>query len=130
VSLVVYTYLYDATVAWYAAQRYSAGRYVHFFAVTTLSSMALVNIGSLVALSAHWNAGWARQLIAAMDPLLVVLAGMGLLTTHILFSGWRRRALASQPSSAPPSRWIALAYIVLSVVVFMYTSSLLPLAHL
>lgn len=130
-SVVVYTYLYDAMVAWYAAQRYSAGRYVHFYAVTTLSSMALVNIGSLVALSAHWNAAWAITLIAAMDPLLLLLVGAGLLTVHVLFSRWRRRATASESKSnaALPSRWIALVYIVTSVTLFMYASSLLPVRH-
>jgi hypothetical protein len=104
-QILVYTYLYDTTVAWYMAQRYSAGPYVHLYAVTTLSSMALVNLGSLVAMSAYWKAVWASQLIAAMDSLLVTLVGAGLLAAHLLFSRWRRRASASrsESGSAPPS---------------------------
>src|SRR4051794_19268706 len=117
----MYSYLYDAMVAWYTAQRYSAGRYVHWYVVTTLSSMALVNFGSFVSLSAHWNAGWAMRLIALMDPLLMLLVGAGLLAAHLLFSRWRRHVNASRSATAPPSRWIALAYMVVSVVVFIYT---------
>jgi len=125
----MYSYLYDAMEDWYTAQRYSAGRYVHWYVVTTLSSMAFVNLASVVALSAHWNAAWAINLVAAMkDPWAFVLAGVGLLVAHLLFFRWRRRANATQlrSGSPPPSRWVALAYIVVSVTVFMYTSSLLP----
>jgi hypothetical protein len=66
--------------------------------------------------------------VKTRDPLLFALVGVGLLTANILFSKWRR-ARASQSSSEPPSRWIALGYIVVSVVIFMYTSSLLPVTH-
>jgi len=128
----VYTYLYDAMVAWYNAQRYSAGPYVHGYAVTTLTSMALVNMGSILALSAHWNAAWAVHLVGAMDPLLITLVGTGLLVAHILFSRWRRRRARpseSESDARSPSRWIALFYMVVSVAAFMYTSRLLPLAH-
>jgi hypothetical protein len=126
--IVVYTYLYDAMVAWYMAQRYSAGPYVRWYAVTTLTSMGFLNIGSVVAVSAHYKAVWAMHLMETRDPLLFALVGVGLLTANILFSKWRR-ARALQSSSAPPSRWIALGYIVVSVVIFMYTSSLLPVTH-
>ena len=116
----MYTYLYDAMVAWYMAQRYSAGPYVHYYAVTTLTSMGYLNIGSVVAVSAYSKAGWATRLIAAMDPLVLVLVGSGLLAANLLFSRWRRLASASQArSTSAPSRWIALVYIAVSVVVFM-----------
>ena len=93
--------------------------------------MALVNIGSLVAFSAHRKAVWAIKLIAAMDPLLIVLVGVGLITAHVLFSRWRRRTSASHSNSSAvqPSKWAALLYIVTSVAVFMYASSLLPVPH-
>jgi hypothetical protein len=64
-------------MAWYMAQQYSAGPYVHWYAVTTLTSMGYLNISSVVAVSAYCKAAWAIRLIAAMDPLLVTLVGAG-----------------------------------------------------
>jgi hypothetical protein len=123
VPKVVYSYLYDAMIAWYMAQRYSAGPYVHWYAITTLTSMGFLNVVSALAVSAHWEAVWAGRLIETRDPVLFVLPGVGLLSAHILFSKWRR-ARALQTRSLPPSRWLALGYIAVSVVIFMYTSSL------
>ena len=127
-SIVVYTYLYEAMIEWYRAQRYSAGPYVHWYAITTLTSMGFLNIGSVVAVSAHYKVVWATRIVETKDPLLFALLGVGLLTAHILYSKWRpARALRS--GSATPSRWIALFYMVVSVAAFMYTSRLLPLAQ-
>ncbi len=126
--IVVYSCLYDAMVAWYMAQRYSAGPYVHWYAITTLTSMGFLNVVSVLALSAHCGALWAERLIETRDPVLFVLAGVGLLSAHILFSKWRR-ARALQTSSLPPSRWLALGYIVASLVIFMYTSNLVHFAR-
>jgi hypothetical protein len=70
----VYSYLYDSMIAWYAAQKYSAGRHVHWYAVTTLTSMESLNLVSVIAVSAHWKAEWALRLLATMrDPLLFAL---------------------------------------------------------
>jgi hypothetical protein len=124
----MYAYLYDSMVTWYTRQNIG-GRYVHFYAATTLTSMAFLNIASVVALCAHWNYAWAKGLLAAgANGKASAALGVALLAAHLFYSRWRRNASTSISSKgvAPQSRWVAGIYMLTSVVVFMYASTLVP----
>ena len=122
----MYAYLYDSMIAWYSRRNVGAA-YIHWYAATTLTAMAVVNIASIVVLFAHWHYRWADKLLALGEPWEAWIAlGLALLAAHFLYSRWRRTAGAS---TAPRSRWVAGIYILASVVVFLYASTLASPPH-
>ena len=122
----MYAYLYDSTIAWYSRQNVGAA-YVQYYTATTLTSMAVVNIASVVVLFAHWHYSWAEKLLALGDAWQVwVLLGVALLVAHLAYSRWRRGVSGS---IASPSRWVSGVYMLASVVVFLYVSTLAPPPH-
>src|SRR5690242_20089530 len=110
----MYSLLYESMLAWYARRRV-AESYVHLYAVTTLTSMAFVNAGSIVELLVYYDFWWARKLFAAW-PLAVALF-IGLLVLHLWC--FRRGQPLLAPRSSTRTPWLAPAYGLLSVVVFL-----------
>jgi hypothetical protein len=123
-----YARLYDSTVSWYV-RRKIAPSYVHLYAVTTLTSMAFVNIGSVVVLGAHWHYAWAQRLfVAGANWAASVVLAVALLAAHLLYSRWHHSAsafgdIAEARSHSP---WPAGIYMLVSVVAFLYISTLAP----
>lgn len=127
----MYTLLYDSMIGWYARRKVAAS-YLHLYAVTTLVSMAFINIASIVVLCAYWNNAWAEKLLAAGKvPWASAILAAALLATHMLYFRRRRPAAVSKSRTDIPqrSRWIAGIYMLVSVVVFLYVSTLVPLVH-
>jgi hypothetical protein len=58
----MYTALYQSMIAWYARQKVTPC-YLHLYAVTTMTSMAFLNLASILILFAHWNSFWAKRLL-------------------------------------------------------------------
>src|SRR5437773_6900813 len=125
----MYAYLYDSMVIWYTRQNIG-DRYVHWYAATTLTSMGFLNVLSVVTVFAHRHYRWAERLFAVGATWQAFAAGaLALLVAHVLYSRWRRSVRASAPNVAPRSRWPAGIYMLISVVAFLYTSSLAPPPH-
>jgi len=125
----MYAYLYDSMVTWYSRRRIS-DRYVHWYVATTLTTMGFTNLVSIVVLFAHWHYRWAEDLFAVGATWQAYAAGASaLLVAHLLYSRWRRSVRASAPNVAPRSRWPAGIYMLISVVAFLYISSLAPPPH-
>lgn len=59
----MYGQLYDSMLLWYERWRV-ASAYRDFYALTSLTLMALLNLTSLVVLGAHWRFAWAQWLLA------------------------------------------------------------------
>jgi hypothetical protein len=120
----MYTRLYDAMVAWYM-RPYSAGPYVHMYAVLSLSLMAFLNTGSIIVLCAHWHAAWAMSILAIPRPIGTALLAAALIAVHLLFSKRRRQLASPGKNIHSQSRWIAPVYMITSVIVFIYISGLI-----
>jgi hypothetical protein len=124
----VYGLLYESLLSWFAGQR-AANAHSHLYAAAVLAAMAFVNVASIVVLCAYVGFGWARALFLMEKPWLssVVLA-VALLVAHLfLFRARRRDSLPRVPKSRlMQMRWIGAAYVLLSVVVFLYISALAP----
>jgi len=124
----VYLLLYESLLSWFAGQR-PANAHTHLYAVATLAAIAFVNVGSVVVLCAYIGFGWARALFLMERPWLssLVLA-VALLAAHLfLFRARRHDSLPRVPKSRlMQMRWIGAAYVLLSVVVFLYISALAP----
>ena len=123
-----YRFLYDATVNWYL-RPYTAGPYVHVYVVLSLSLMAFLNTASLIILCAYWRISGLERLLVAGSPLSASLMAGSWLAIHVAYSSWRRRAGDLHYSPSSSSRWVAGAYMMLSVGMFLYVSTLVPSAH-
>ena len=123
----MYTALYDAMIAWY--RPFAGAQYVHGYAVVTLSVMALLNIGTITALSGHFGVSWASYALVrtTLTPLWVMLLSLTILAFHIWFSRWRRSGDATaEIRENPLRRWIAFCYSLLTAAGFLYASTLVP----
>ena len=121
----MYGKLYDSMLVWYQCRRI-ASSYLDLYAATSLTSMGFLNIASLVVLCAHWNFGWAKWLLReGRNPTAFVVLGVSLLCAHLLYSRWRKSAGAS-PGLPTRSSWIAGAYMLATVVAFIFVNTLAP----
>ena len=126
-SVGLYTYLYESMLRWYARQGIAAA-YLRYYAITTLTTMGLLNVMSIVGLCAHFKVTWATGLVAAgRNPMAFVLLVAGLLGAHLVYFGQRERVatVASKVGAPKWSHWVAPLYGVLSVCLFLFVSSLL-----
>ncbi len=124
----VYVLLYESLLSWFSG-RHASNAHAHLYAVATLAAIAFVNISSVVVLCAYLGFAWARQLFFAGRPWLAsLLLAVGLLAIHLLLFRRRRGVLPQPPSRSrqPQTRWIGAAYVLLSLVVFLYISALAP----
>lgn len=123
----MYAQLYDATLAWYARMKV-APSYLHAYAATGLALIACLNVGSFVILCAYWGSPWARL---ALDAGVTWWLGFAvlILAAHLSYSHRRRTLLDRRVNVSAPSRspWLAGSYMVLSVMVFIYVSTLAPI---
>ncbi len=122
----MYVLLYESLLSWFAGRR-AASAHSHLYAVATLAAIAFINIASVVVLCAYLDFAWARQLLLAGRAWLSsLLLAVALLAVH-LFMFRRHRSLPQLPRSRQAQmRWVGAAYVLLSVVVFLYISALAP----
>jgi hypothetical protein len=122
----VYVLLYESLLSWFAGQR-APNAHTHLYAVAALAAMAFVNVASVVVLCAYIGFSWARSLFLMERPWLSsVLLAIGLLVVHLFL--FRRGDLLPRVSKSRvmQMRWIGAAYVLLSVVIFLYISALAP----
>jgi len=118
----MYSVLYESMIAWYA-RRNVAREYRHRYAVTTLTSMAFGNVLSIVVLAAYFDLAWGKAALAAGRMRLAAIAlGIAILVAHILYFRKRSPLAAAGSWEGTRTPWLALGYIVLTVVVFLYVS--------
>jgi hypothetical protein len=122
----VYVLLYESLLSWFAGRR-AASAHCHLYAVATLAVVAFINISSVVVLCAYLGFAWARELfLVGRLWLSSVVLAVALLVAH-LFLFRRRGSLPPLPRSRQLQKpWIGAAYVLLSVVVFLYISGLAP----
>jgi hypothetical protein len=125
----VYALLYESLLSWFAGRR-APSPHGHLYVVAILTAIAFVNVSSVVVLCAYIGFTWARRLFFVGRPWLPsVLLALALLAVHLfLFRGRRREVLLPPLPKArqQQTRWIGAAYVLLSVVVFLYISALAP----
>jgi hypothetical protein len=122
----VYVLLYESLLSWLAGQR-APNAHTHLYAVSALAAVAFVNVASVVVLCAYIGFSWARSLFLMERPWLSsVLLAIGLLVVHLFL--FRRRDFLPRVSKSRvmQMRWIGAAYVLLSVVIFLYISALAP----
>lgn len=122
----VYVLLYESLLSWFAGRR-AASSHRHLYAVATLAAIAFVNVSSVVVLCAYAGFAWARELFLVGRPWVYSLVlAIGLFVAHLLFFR-RYRAFPQPPRSRQmQTRWVGAAYVLLSLVVFVYISALAP----
>jgi hypothetical protein len=91
------------------------------YAVLSLSLMAFLNIVSFIILYAYWNVAWAKSFLAIPRPISMALIAAALIVGHFLFSRQIQRVRVNE-TNLSSSRWIALVYMLMSVVTLMYVS--------
>jgi hypothetical protein len=122
----VYVLLYESLLSWFAGKR-AASAHSHLYAVATLAVVAFVNVGSVVVLCAYIGFRWARALFLMERPWLSSLAvAVGLLVVHLVLLRWRGPLPRIPKARLMQMRWIGAAYVLLSIVVFLYISALAP----
>jgi hypothetical protein len=125
----VYALLYESLLSWFAGRR-ATSVHGHLYAVAALAAVAFVNVSSVVVLCAYIGFAWARQLFFVGRPWLSsLLLALGLLAVHLFLFRGRRRDVLPPPlpkSRQQQTRWIGAAYVLLSLVVFLYISALAP----
>ena len=125
----MYAYLYDSMIACYTRQNIS-GRYVHWYAATTLASMGFLNLLALVAVLAHWHYRWGERLFAMLSAWQAAAAlGLALLGANLFYSRWRKSVAAMTPTLPLRSRWPANIYMLVSVLAVLYVSTLAVPPH-
>ena len=122
----VYALLYESLLSWFAG-KHAPNAHSHLYALATLAVAAFVNVASVVVLCAYIGFRWARALFLMERPWIssLVLA-VGLLVAHLLLFRWRGPLPRVPKSRVMQMRWIGAAYVLLSVVVFLYISALAP----
>ncbi len=113
----MYAYFYDSMTAVYARQKIGP-RYVHWYAATSLAGMNFLNVLALVAVLTHWHYKLGEELYAVLSASWPTAAAIGLtlLGANLLYSRWRKGVAVT---SAPPSRWPANIYMLLSVLAIL-----------
>lgn len=124
----MYVLLYESLLSWLAGQR-APNAHTHLYAAAALAAAAFINVGSVVVLCSYIGFSWARALFLMERPWVSsVLLAVGLLVLHLfLFRRRRGSPLPRVPKARlMQMRWIGAAYVLLSVVVFLYISALAP----
>lgn len=120
---MIYGAFYESMLEMYRRQKIRP-QYLDFYAVTSLVGMEFLNCLSVIVFLAYVNVGPVRELFRnneASKSTSVVLAVL-LLAINYTYSRFRRRSpIASWGTRLP---WLASVYMVCSVVVAIYASTL------
>lgn len=121
----MYDVLYGSMFEMYRRQNIRP-KYLDFYAITSLAGMEFLNCLSIVVLLAHLNVGSVRELflntaVSKSSSAVIVVA---LLVVNYAYSRFRGPLRGSSLTWGARPPWIALAYIVCSVVMVIYASTL------
>ena len=124
---MVYNVLYDSMLAWYKRRKVRS-QYLDFYAITSLVAMEFGNCLSIVAFLAYLDIGSFRELFkdGAGKNSSIVLAVV-LLALNYAYFKFRSRPHSREPRVRPGARlyWVAPVYLIFSVVVAIYASTLI-----
>ena len=121
----MYGFLYDSMSAWYKRQKIRQ-RYLDFYAITSLAAMEFLNCLSVIAFLAYLNVGSARELFydSRANKSFSVVIAVSLLAINYGYSRIRLRSRHADLSRGARLPWIASLYMVCSVAVVIYASTL------
>jgi hypothetical protein len=124
---MIYGVLYDSMLAWYKRRKVRP-QYLDFYAITSLVAMEFGNLLSIIAFLAYLNVGSLRELFhnsAASKNSSIVLAVLLLVLNYAYFKVRSRvHSRESKVSTGFRLYWVAPVYMVFSVVVAIYASTL------
>lgn len=124
---MIYGFLYDSMLAWYKRRKVRP-QYLDFYAITSLVAMEFGNCLSIITFLAYLNVGSLRELFGnsgASKSSSIVLAVLLLMLNYAYFKVRARlQSRESKVSAGSRLYWVAPAYMVFSVVVAIYASTL------
>jgi hypothetical protein len=122
---MTYDFLYDSMLEMYRRQKISS-KYLDIYAITSLAGMEFLNCLSIIVLLAYLNVASVRQLFhhSGASKITSAIIAVSLLTFNYAY--WKIRAHSREPKVSSGARfpWIASGYIVGSVGVVIYSSTL------
>lgn len=121
----MYAVLYDSMFEMYRRQNIGP-KYLDFYAITSLAGMEFLNCLSLIVLLAYLNVTGVRYLFHSpgVSKITSVVIVVLLLVINYAYSKSRARSRQSEASCGARLPWIASVYIVGSVIVVIYASTL------
>lgn len=124
---MIYGVLYDSMLAWYKRRKVQP-HYLDFYTVTSLVAMEFVNCLSIIAFLAYLNVGSLRELFhnsGAGKNSSIALAVLLLVLNYGYFKV-RSRLHSRELKVSAGSRlyWVAPVYMVFSIVLAIYASTL------
>jgi hypothetical protein len=122
---VMYGLLYDSMFEMYRRQKVRP-KYLTFYAITSLAGMEFLNCLSIIVFLAYLDVGPVRALFhnsGASKSASVVIA-MSLLAINYAYWRFRGRSRDSMAGWGTRLPWIASVYMVCSVAVVIYASTL------
>lgn len=121
---MIYGVLYDSMLVWYD-RRNVRSQYLDFYAITSLVAMEFVNFLTLITFLAYLNIGPAREFFhSGASGGISVLTAVLLLVINYVYLIFRRRSQKEKVRAGARLYWIASVYMVGSVVVAIYASTL------
>lgn len=121
---MIYGILYESMLEMYKRQRVRP-QYLDFYAITSLVAMEFVNFLTVVVLLAYFNVGSARSFFDWFNGSAGVLVAALLLTANYAYLRFRRRSGEAKLSVGARLHWLASVYMVGSVAVAIYASTLI-----
>lgn len=121
---MIYGVLYDSMFEMYRRQKIRPF-YLDFYAITSLVAMEFGNVLTIITVLAYLNVGSAREFFysGASAEIAVLIAAL-LLIFNYGYLRFRRRSREAGASIGARLPWIASAYMVCSVIVAIYASTL------
>lgn len=122
---MIYGVLYDSMFEMYRRQKIGP-KYLEFYAITSLAGMEFLNSLSIIAFLAYLNVGSVRELFhngGASKGACAVIA-VSFLAINYAYRKIRARSRETGVSWGARLPGIAAVYIVCSVVVVIYASTL------
>jgi hypothetical protein len=122
---MMYGLLYDSMFEMYRRQKIQS-KYLAFYAITSLAGMEFLNCLSIVVFLAYLNVGPVRELFhnsVASKTASVVIA-TSLLAINYAYWKFHVRSRDSMVSDGTRPPWIASVYMVCSVALVIYASTL------
>lgn len=121
---MIYGVLYDSMLAMYGRQRIPP-QYLDFYAMTSLVALEFVNVLTVIVLLAHLNVGSAHAFFDRLDGNVATLIVALLLIANYAYLKVRGRAGEAKVSVGARIPWLASVYLVGSVAVAIYVSTLI-----
>jgi hypothetical protein len=121
----MYSYIYNSTVAFYSKQKIDTV-YIEKYAVVTLSLLAFFNLMTVLLVCLHLKYTWAQAAFVHMRSRPAAL-----LTAALCFAGVQGYSMLHRKTLKERSRregqsWIGGTYIIVSVVLFLFTAKWAP----